>query len=367
MDSTQKKNSGEGLYTRGRSIKRGKIDNSRPRSKSQHKNLVYNYCKKKGHIKKNCFKLQNKLKYGGVNPKEDDSGNANIATDQSDFALFAEENSEIENSTALLVAKGLENRREEWTIDSTCSFHITPHKYWFNFYNPVSEGVVFMGNENSYKIEGISTVQVRTRDGLVRTLSDVRHVLGMKRNLISLSALEDKGCSFSGKDGVLKVFHRQLVVLKGIRKGNLYILEGDTIVGHAAVAETTNDMKLWHMRLGHMSDWGLIELSNQGFFGKYNISKVGFCDHCLFGKQKRATFNTPAMHVTKGILDYIHADVWGPSREASLSGARYMVTFINDYSRKVWVYFLKHKYEAFDAFKSWKVMIEKQIEREIKN
>lgn len=361
MDSSQKENSGEGLYTRGRSIERGKTENSRPRSKSQHKNLICNYCKKKGHIKKNCFKLQNKLKSGGVNPKEDDSGNANIATDQSDFALFAEE-----NSTALLVAKGLEERREEWTIDSACSFHITPHKHWFNLFNPVSEGVVFMGNENSCKIEGIGTVQIRTRDGLVRTLSDVRYVPDMKRNLISLSALEDKGCSFSGRGGVLKISHGQLVMLKGIRKGNLYILEGDTVVGHAAVVETTDDTKLWHMRLGHMSDRGLIELSNRGSFGKCKISKVGFCDHCLFGKQKRVTFITPAMHVTKGILDYIHADVWGPSREASLSGARYMVTFIDDFSRKVWVYFLKHKSEAFDAFKSWKVMIEKQTEREIK-
>jgi transposase InsO family protein len=43
-----------------------------------------------------------------------------------------------------------------------------------------------------------------------------------------------------------------------------------------------------------------------------------------------------------------------------------MLTIINDYSRKVWPYFLKHKYEAFDAFRKWKVIIEKQTKKKVK-
>jgi transposase InsO family protein len=62
----------------------------------------------------------------------------------------------------------------------------------------------------------------------------------------------------------------------------------------------------------------------------------------------------------------VHDDLWGPSRKKSLGGASYMLTIIDDYSRKVWHYFLKHKYEAFDAFRKWKVMIEKQTEMKVK-
>jgi hypothetical protein len=62
----------------------------------------------------------------------------------------------------------------------------------------------------------------------------------------------------------------------------------------------------------------------------------------------------------------MHADLWGPSRMKSLGGASYMLTIIDDYSGKVWPYFLKHKYEAFDAFRKWKVMIEKQTEKKVK-
>ena len=44
-----------------------------------------------------------------------------------------------------------------------------------------------------------------------------------------------------------------------------------------------------------------------------------------------------ARHKTEGILDYVHSDVWGPTRELSLGGSQYFVTFIDDFSKKVWV------------------------------
>jgi transposase InsO family protein len=43
-----------------------------------------------------------------------------------------------------------------------------------------------------------------------------------------------------------------------------------------------------------------------------------------------------------------------------------MLTIIDDYSRRVFPNFLKHKYDAFDAFKAWKVMVEKQTEWKVK-
>ena len=56
----------------------------------------------------------------------------------------------------------------------------------------------------------------------------------------------------------------------------------------------------------------------------------------------------------------------GPISQASLNGARYMLTIIDDYSRKVWPYFLKYKSEAFSAFKEWKIMVENQTEKKVK-
>ncbi|WVZ92733.1 hypothetical protein U9M48_038777 [Paspalum notatum var. saurae] len=118
----------------------------------------------------------------------------------------------------------------------------------------------------------------------------------------------------------------------------------------------------WHMRLGHMSQLGLAELSKRGLLKGYKNDEMEFYEHCVFGKHKRVKFNT-AVHTTEGILDYVHADLWGPSQKHSLGGCRYILTIIDDYFRRVFPYFLKHKYDAFDAFKAWKVMVKKQTER----
>jgi hypothetical protein len=64
-----------------------------------------------------------------------------------------------------------------------------------------------------------------------------------------------------------------------------------------------------------------------------------------------------AVHNTKGILDYVHTDVWGPSKNESIGGNRWFVTFIDDFSRGVWVYMMKHKDEVLDIFLKWKKMV----------
>ena len=65
-----------------------------------------------------------------------------------------------------------------------------------------------------------------------------------------------------------------------------------------------------------------------------NSCKLKFCEHCILGKQTSIKFCS-AIHNKKMILDYIHNDVWGPTKIASLGCRHYFVTFVDDYSRKV--------------------------------
>ena len=53
---------------------------------------------------------------------------------------------------------------------------------------------------------------------------------------------------------------------------------------------------------------------------------------------------------SKGTLDLVHSDVCRPMSVHSFSGYSYCVTFIDDYSRKSWIYFLKAKSEVFERF-----------------
>jgi hypothetical protein len=58
-------------------------------------------------------------------------------------------------------------------------------------------------------------------------------------------------------------------------------------------------------------------------------------------------------------LEIVHIDLCGPIQTTSLGGRIYFLTFIDDCSRKTWVYFLKHKSETFDKFKEFKALVEK--------
>ena len=56
----------------------------------------------------------------------------------------------------------------------------------------------------------------------------------------------------------------------------------------------------------------------------------------------------------------MHADNCGPIQPISNSNKRYLITFIDDFSRKTWVYFLMEKSEAFAIFMSFKIHVEKE-------
>jgi len=218
-----------------------------------------------------------------------------------------------------------------------------PHRNWFVASEPVDTEIVLMGNNTQCKVAGIGTVHIKTHDGVVRTLSKVLHIPDMTRNLISLGTFKANGCRYSAENGVLKVIKGAMVLMKGLRQGSLYFLQGTTVIGSAAVYTTlanVDNMKLWHMRLGYISEKGMTILSKKGCLGSAGMGKLDFCEHSVDGKQKRVSFSTAKHHI-QGIIDYIHSDLWGPSRVPSFGGKRYMLTFADDFSRKVWVYFLR--------------------------
>jgi hypothetical protein len=82
------------------------------------------------------------------------------------------------------------------------------------------------------------------------------------------------------------------------------------------------------------------------------------------GKYARRPFPL-SEHRSKGVLDLIHSDVCGPMCVESVSGFKYFVLFIDYYSRKTWIYFLKAKDEVFDKFQEFKALVENQTGRKI--
>jgi len=93
------------------------------------------------------------------------------------------------------------------------------------------------------------------------------------------------------------------------------------------------------------------------FGAKEVMSEV--CEACQLGKQVRHPFAAQTIHVSSKPLEIIHSDVW-TTKIQSIGGCKYYVSFIDDHTRKVWVYFMKHKGEVFQHFLNFKIMVEKE-------
>jgi len=85
-------------------------------------------------------------------------------------------------------------------------------------------------------MEEICTVLVKMFDGMVRELKDVSYVPQLKRKLISVGALKTLGLEISIRDGVLKIVKGSMVVLKCVRRNNLYYLKGGTVTGQVTTS-----------------------------------------------------------------------------------------------------------------------------------
>ena len=83
------------------------------------------------------------------------------------------------------------------------------------------------------------------------------------------------------------------------------------------------------------------------------IEHEGVCKGCAQGKNTKNLY-PKSDNKAKGILDIIHSDICRPMQTTSLSGYVYYASFIDDYYRKTWIYFLKKKDELFERFKEFK-------------
>jgi hypothetical protein len=96
-----------------------------------------------------------------------------------------------------------------------------------------------------------------------------------------------------------------------------------------------------------------------------SLSKNEICKGCMLGKNIKKAFYSNEKRA-QGILDLVRSDVCSPMSSPSLSGCLYYVIFIDDYSRKCWIYFLKDKSDTFYKFKEYKDFIEKQTGKHIR-
>ena len=124
--------------------------------------------------------------------------------------------------------------------------------------------------------------------------------------------------------------------------------------------------ELWHRRLGHLHHGALkIIQQNSTSLPKGKLEQTYTCKGCTLGKYAKASFQDQDSRAG-AILERDHSDVCGPFSIASTTKQRYYVIFIDDFSRRCWIYFMQKKDQTFLRFCEFKALAKKEYGKKIK-
>eukprot|EP00253_Pinus_taeda_P006391 PITA_06391 len=253
-----------------------------------------------------------------------------------------------------------------WYIDSSASRHFSHRRDWFIDFSPFSDSVVFGGGEK-YTVDGRGTVQIQS-GGRTLTFLNVYYVPGMETNLLSVSQIMRNSpqldivfslhkCSIIDRE-------KNLTVAVGLEDHGLYrLLDTGDFPEVALAARASPISTLWHQRYGHLNMQYLSQLSREGLvtgLPDIQTQQLGICGACQAGKQHRSSFPNGESWRASKVLQLIHVDICGPMKTSSITACKYFLLIVDDFSRKMWVYFLKNKSDAFSIFQKFKILVEKE-------
>jgi hypothetical protein len=258
---------------------------------------------------------------------------------------------------------------DTWIIDGGASRHMMGDQSRLSNLNEKKTSYkVDIGDKTTYPMEGFGQASIKMKTCNYVHLRNVLYVPGLEKNLVSISCLEDKGNIIAFVDGKVLSWHKDSNIendrVIGSREGNLYrLLEQNE---EALVHNEFNPNELWYRMYAHINYQALPFLKRmvEGI-PELQSTHEGICKGCALGKNIKKPFQS-SNNKSKEILDLIHLDVCSLMPVKSLGGSSYYIIFIDDYSRKTWLYLLKKKDEVFSKFQEFKAEIENLTNKKIK-
>lgn len=254
-----------------------------------------------------------------------------------------------------------------WIFDTAATHHFCKNRDLFvNFKSIKNENMILAVNGIEFPIEGKGDIYINF--GFIDCmLKDVLYSHKLRRNLISGPKLDQNGFCFSGKNGVIKALAGENTIFNAKLEMGLYYVypvctndsnrEGNNksvnFVSNVESKETCDKLSLWHERFAHANIDYIIRTSQLGAVkGLPSLKKPAnfSCEPCKLNKHRRVSFHAIEEIRSKQPLELLYLDTWGPINVLGKKGERYYLSVTDDYSRRMWVYPMCDKSDAFDIF-----------------
>ncbi|GMF32340.1 unnamed protein product [Phytophthora lilii] len=301
--------------------------------------------RKNGAFKGKCFKC------GQIGHMKRDCPDPNAGND--DDAVFAVGNS----------------RSAGWQIDSGATAHMTPHRNDLFEYKHLDSNIeVTIADSKKIRVVGMGSVRLTGIDGMRITMVDVLYSPGLDRQLLSVSRLAERGMSVEFQQKSCTIWNNSKAIALGKKVGKAYVLDCEKdMAQYVEYAGVDTEWELWHARMDHLNMDALAK-TQRATTGMpiMNKNSMALCGGCMKGKQMVARFPSRSISKTTKVLQLVHTDVMGPMKKKSKGGTRYVLRFVDDYSRFVVAFFITKKSEVPAKFKMLMNLYENQWGEKIK-
>lgn len=255
--------------------------------------------------------------------------------------------------------------RSNWFIDSGATSHMCNNRDMFESFEATKNKEVKLANDEKLNATGVGDINlifISSGKRYTFKFMNVTYVPELCANLLSVKRLTQNGLNivFKGESCYLSNGDEMFELAK--LQNGMYLANTEETIERVNMVKEDSLGFEWHRKLGHPSYQNMYFLKE--FLPDLCIPREK-CEICIRAKHSKKPFKSTEKHSDKP-LQLIHMDVCGPFRKNSLGGHRYFVTFIDDFSKKVFIYTLSGKDEVFDKFKEFKAEAENQVEQQIK-
>nr|GFA50603.1 retrovirus-related Pol polyprotein from transposon TNT 1-94 [Tanacetum cinerariifolium] len=257
-----------------------------------------------------------------------------------------------------------------WIIDSGCSKHMTGNRALLTNFVEKFLGTVRFGNNDFAVIVGYGDVVIGSM-----TIKKVYYVEVLGHNLFSVGQFCDKGLEIAFRKSTCFVRNEDGVeLLTGDHSSNFYTIALNEVASNSSTCllEKASSLQswLWHQRLSHLNFPTINNLVKNNLvqgLPKMKSEKDHLCSACEQGKIHQKHHRSKMAFDSNKPLYLLHMDLCGLMRIQSINGKRYVLVFVDDYSRYTWVFFLHSKDEASEVIISFinktQVNLQLQVQR----
>ncbi|UYV69226.1 hypothetical protein LAZ67_6002891 [Cordylochernes scorpioides] len=241
-----------------------------------------------------------------------------------------------------------------WVIDSGATHHVCNKREWFTNFQGITSDPILTASGTT-RAEGCGDIKFKAYVGKHHVdlkLCNVLYVPNVRRNLLSVSSMENKGkiVNFANRRAQVFDSENRIVAIAHDENG-LYVMK-----------------ELWHKRFCHVNNDAIERMAKGELVKGLEISSMdrSLCDDCCVAKSTKEPHKPIRNIRSKRPLELVHTDICGPMPVRSIGGSAYFLTFIDDYSRKITLFCLKHKNEVLKHFDSYLARAERETGHKLK-